>query len=134
MNVKKKLTDIILAVVSGGIVIFDIIVAITKSWDATISRRILVLSGKYPLIAVAWGVLASHFFLSKLGRKLFSKLGNIRMYIWISIASMLLILCVINLFTPIAFIVFLCNNRWLSLIIGMALGLFWFQEKEIKNG
>jgi len=123
-------TKIILFIVTTGLIAYDITVLAKGTDDATISFQTTTISEHFILIPVAWGVLAFHFFGSKLGKKLFGKIPKLRYAIWIPASFILLVLCIVNLFKPIPFIVFMENYLLIPLFLGQFLGLFWYQDKK----
>jgi len=124
-----KITRAGIYTITAIALIYDIFVAITKIWDATISHQMWFLGEKFPIVAIAYPLLGSHFFLSKYGKKLFGFLNNWRYVIWISISAYFLVLSIINLFVPIDQIVWMSNNLIFPYLLGSILGLMWYQEK-----
>jgi len=64
MTKSKKITAIIMASVTGAIIILDIILAKVAP-EATISKVTLLLAHKMPIIPFAVGVLCGHLFWSQ---------------------------------------------------------------------
>jgi hypothetical protein len=124
-----KITQVLLLVVTSILIGYDVYVAITGIFSATISKQTQYFSVQFPAIPVLWGLLEGHFFYGKIGRKLFGGIPVLRYFIWIPIVTVIVILCVINLFTPIAFIVFLGEWLFVPSMFGQLIGLFWWQNK-----
>ena len=130
MFIKEKVTSIIIGAVAILLIIYDIIVAITSGSHSTISHQMMVGAGKFPFIATAWGVLFSHFFLSKQSRTIFRTLNvnkKIRLSIFISISVIWLLLNIVNSFHTLGFVSWQGDNLYIPAFGGMVLGLFWYQ-------
>jgi hypothetical protein len=55
-------TIIVIAVTTLALIIYDIVVLAWKGYDWTISKNLLTLSQKYPILAFAMGVVVGHLF------------------------------------------------------------------------
>lgn len=127
MTKLAKVTRTSIIVIFAVALIYDIIIACLRAWDATISNQTKLLAEMFPALAVAHPLLGSHFFLSKYGEKIFWRISRIRFYIWIPIASVCLILSTINLFVAISFVVWASEHLLVPYLIGQVLGLMWYQ-------
>jgi uncharacterized membrane protein len=58
----KYITIVVLIVATIILIIYDLIVAITGSWDATISYTVYTLSTQAPILPLAFGILCGHLF------------------------------------------------------------------------
>jgi len=57
----KKVTGVILITITAILIVWDIIAGATNT-HSTISETITTISGQYPIIPFAFGVLMGHFF------------------------------------------------------------------------
>ena len=136
-----KLTKILILIGVAFYIIYDVIVCIGTaaglsgwSWDATLSQQIARAAVFFPFITTAFFALGMHFFFYKVGKKLFGRLGSTRFAIWIPIASIWLILNIINLFVKWSWMSYVGDSQWIPATLGIPLGLLWFQNIKIKKG
>lgn len=122
------ITKILLIAVPVIYLIWDIIVASTDHWSATLSKILKKSAIAFPFIAAAWGVLTSHFFLSKEGIALFGFLGKTRFYIWIPLASLFLISMIVAWFKKSVYLHYMGDHLIIPLAFGIILGLMWYQK------
>ena len=125
-----KLTKIFSLCVLTVVVVYDVIIGpILGLWEATVSN-ITYWSGLRLLFApFAWGVLTSHFWMSKLGRKLFG-IDNWRYAVWIPIGTVVLVMSIVGAKLLLSPVVWMMNdNLWVPLLAGQLVGLLWAQEK-----
>lgn len=108
--------------------IWDLIVAGSGRWSATLSKITKKSAIAFPFIAMGWGVLTSHFFLSKEGISLFGFLGKIRYYIWIPLASLFLISMIVAWIKKSAYLQYMGDHLIVPLVFGIVLGLMWWQK------
>lgn len=119
-----KVTKIALFIAATIALIYDVVIVIIEP-AATISKVTLWAGIRLAIVPYAWGVLTSHFWLGKIGRKLFG-LGKWRFFVWIPISVGVLML---SLFGPMKLITWTSNNVWSPLFLGLLLGLFWAQKR-----
>ncbi len=125
-----KITKALLLSVLIILVVYDIVIVCLRAFDATISYQTWMASEKFIFFPVMWGTMATHFFASKIGKKLFGRIPKIRFAIWIPQGAVLLIICIIGLFKTIPALVWVGDNLYIPLVYGMGLGLMWYKEKK----
>lgn len=109
-------------------IIWDIIVAGTNHWSATLSKIMKKSAIAFPFIAFAWGVITSHFFLHKEGMALFSFMDKIRYAVWIPLASLFLIFMIIGWIRKSPYLTYMGDHLIMPLLMGVFLGLIWYQK------
>ena len=57
-----KITSWVIAILTAGTILYDIIPAVNKTPGDTISEVLFASARKRPIIAVAWGILTGHLF------------------------------------------------------------------------
>ena len=117
-----KITRIFLAITTAIVIIFDIIIVLTKGVEATISYQVWLIAKGFPFLPHACGVLMSHFFAPDW---LSQEIPILRYVIWIGVSLIILALSIT--FYPLSII-----HPFIMLIIGLSIGLFWAQS-EIKK-
>ena len=126
----------VLAIITGasailGVVFYitwDIIIAAATKFKVTLSGIMEDAAIAFPFIACAWGCVTAHWFLSKYGIAIFSKIDKIRFYIWIPLAVLFLGSMVLALIKKSAYYYFMSNNLIIPLAFGIILGLMWYQK------
>ncbi len=116
MKIKPNTTDKVILVGMALWIIYDVIVVITKSWDATLSYRVWLACHKFMLIPLAFGTVVSHFTCPRL--KFLDKIPKFRFVIWIGVGVAFLVWSLATM--PIAPI-----HPFIVLFIGIGNGLWW---------
>ena len=126
MEKAKKVTRIFLASVLGACLVYDIVIVVLKLWGATLSKETTFISVRFIGIPVMWGVLAAHFFMGRIGRKLFGKISKLRYAIWIPIAVFIVTISIVGCFREIPALIWLGQRLYIPLFFGQVLGLLWW--------
>jgi len=119
-KISGKTTKLILYIVLAIAVIYDIIVLISKGFDATISYQIWLGCKAFMFLPLALGTVVSHFTAPDL--KLHKHIPILRFVIWIGVGVLFLILSFKTM--PIAPI-----HPFIMMILGIGNGIFWHQHK-----
>ena len=120
MKIKPKVTSVLMIIGLVFYITFDIIVAITKSWEATISYRIWLGCKAFMFLPYALGTLVSHFTAPVL--KWVRELKN---RIWVVIVSGIIVLVLSFITMPKAPI-----HPFIMVLLGLLNGFFWSITKN----